>query len=136
MEKFKNNKDKLLFRLTITSDDDEILKYYEPNAPEFYERMKCLRKLKENNFRTSVSIEPYLSNPISLVKEIDEYVTDDIWIGTMSGLNINDEIDNKHKSQLEKIYNKKFIMKMINSLKDNKKIYWKTSIVKIILNDK
>jgi len=133
IQELKKQKDKILFRLTITSDDKRILKYYEPNASTFDERFTCLKKLFDAGFRTSVSMEPYLSNPKTVIDKINEYVTDDIWIGTMSGLNTNDKIDTAHKSNLEKIYSKDYVMDMVNNLKNNPKIFWKTSIMKIVL---
>jgi DNA repair photolyase len=130
---FKNHKNKLLFRLTITTDNPDIVKYYEPNASSVDERINCLKLLFDNGFRTSVSIEPFLSSPESLVHLINNFVTDDIWIGVMSGLNINPEIDETHKNELNSLYDKNNLINIINNLKDNKKIFWKTSIMKIVV---
>lgn len=136
IKEFKKNKKDLLFRLTITSDNEDIIKYYEPNASTFEERLECLKMLFNNGFKTSVSIEPYLSDPVSVVNKINSYVTDDIWIGVMSGLKENTEISDDKKEDLQKIYSVKFIKKLIKQLKKNKKIYWKTSIMKIFLKEK
>lgn len=133
IKEFEDYKDKVLFRLTITTVDEKIAKYYEPNAPTIRERIKCLRLLYENGYRTSVSIEPFLSNPIKTVNDTEKYVTDDIWIGVMSGINTNNEIDDEHKKQLNMMYSKQYINKIIDELKNNKKIFWKTSIMKIML---
>lgn len=130
---FNEFKKDILFRLTITSDDEKIVKYYEPNAPSIEERIGCLKLLFENNYRTSVSMEPFLSDPMKLIEIIDKYISDDIWIGTMSGINSNNEIDDKHKDELYKLYNKENLVDIINKLKDNKKIFWKTSIMKIVI---
>ena len=133
INKFKNYKNKILFRLTITTDDDNIVNYYEPNAPKISERIECIKLLFENKYRTSVSLEPFLTNPIKLIENIDKYVSDDIWIGCMSCMNTNTEIDDKHKKDLNKLYSFNSLKKIIFALKDNKKVFWKTSVMKIIL---
>ena len=75
-------------------------------------------------------------NPKKIVDLVEEYTSDDIWIGCMSGLNINSEIDDEHKKELEKLYGKKSLTNIMASLKDNKKVFWKTSVMKIILRKK
>jgi len=42
-EKFKNYKSKILFRFTIGSADSKVLKFWEPKAPDFNERLSCLK---------------------------------------------------------------------------------------------
>jgi DNA repair photolyase len=130
---FDEFKKDILFRLTITSDDEKIVKYYEPNASSIEERINCLKLLFENNYRTSVSMEPFLSDPMKLIELVDKYISDDIWIGTMSGIKSNNEIDDKHKDELYKLYSKENLIDIINKLRNNKKIFWKTSIMKIVI---
>lgn len=81
-------KDQVEFRLTIGSYDDSVLKKFEPRASNYQERYDCLRLLFMNGFKTSVSIEPYLSRDIiGLIRRIYVYVTGDIWIGIMNHFN-------------------------------------------------
>lgn len=136
IKEFDKYKSSILFRLTITTTEEKTAKYYEPNAPSIKERINCLKLLSENGYRTSVSIEPFLSNPKKIVDIVEEYVSDDIWIGCMSGLNINNEIDDEHKKELEKLYGKKSLSDIMTTLQDNKKVFWKTSVMKIILRKK
>jgi DNA repair photolyase len=78
-------KDKLVLRFTIGSCRTEILKFWEPNAPSFEVRLKSLRHAFEQGFKTSVLIEPLLDEtPFGIIAEVDEFVTDTIWIGMMN----------------------------------------------------
>lgn len=81
-------KDQVQFRFTITTMNNEILKKYEPNAPNYESRKDSLIYAFQQGFKTSVSIEPYLDpEPIQLIHLIDDialYCTESIWIGIMN----------------------------------------------------
>jgi hypothetical protein len=79
-------KARVIYRLTITSDKQEILNYWEPRAPPYTERLDVLKMLHARGCITSVSMEPFLSDPLPVITAISPYVTETIWIGTMSGL--------------------------------------------------
>ena len=82
---FYGYKELLQFRFTITSIDDKLLSFWEPNAPLFKERMSSLMFAFRNGFRTSVSIEPFLDyDPCPLVRAVAPYSTESIWIGIMN----------------------------------------------------
>ena len=53
-------KDQILFRFTIGSGLDEVLSFWEPNAPAFMSRLESLSFAFEKGFKTSVSMEPLL----------------------------------------------------------------------------
>lgn len=75
------------FRFTITSISNNILAFFEPNAPSFEERFESLQLAFNKGFKTSVSIEPYLDiYPNELIRRIAPYCTESIWIGLMSNL--------------------------------------------------
>lgn len=81
-EEFQQYKSQILFRFTIGSKDDEVLRFWEPKAPLFKERLGSLILSSHYGYRTSVSCEPLLdSNPDGLINMIQEYVNDSIWIG-------------------------------------------------------
>lgn len=89
-EDFKDCKDNILFRFTIGSADDKVLKFWEPYAPHFSERLKSLKWAFEHGFSTSVSSEPMLDKHIDRVVEaVSPYVTDKIWIGKANHLKAN-----------------------------------------------
>lgn len=84
-ELFSGYKRSLQYRFTITSTDDTLLKFWEPNASSFQERMAALRYASENGYKTSVSIEPFLDyDPEPLVKAVEAYCTESIWVGKMN----------------------------------------------------
>lgn len=61
-ERFDLVKDQILFRFTIGACDDQILSYWEPNAPRYDERKQCLFYAYQAGLRTSVSVEPMLDS--------------------------------------------------------------------------
>jgi DNA repair photolyase len=78
-------KPQLQFRFTITSLDNELLLFWEPNAPLFEERLASLKHAYKASFKTSVSVEPFLDyDPKGLVDMLLPYVTESIWIGPMN----------------------------------------------------
>jgi DNA repair photolyase len=82
---FKEYKEMIQFRFTITSKDDLMLAKWEPGAPLFLERVKALIFAFKAGFNTSISMEPCLDlDPRPLVERIAPYVTGKIWIGVMN----------------------------------------------------
>jgi DNA repair photolyase len=84
LAEFKNQ---ILFRFTIGSADSAVLKFWEPNAPDFVERLECLKYAYHDGFATSVSSEPMLDDNIdAVVSAVSPYVTETIWIGKANHL--------------------------------------------------
>jgi len=82
---FSAFKSKIQFRFTITSRDDRLLRFWEPNAPLFEERMESLKYASRKKYKTSVSIEPFLDmEPEVLVAAVAPYCTESIWLGKMN----------------------------------------------------
>ena len=90
-------KESIEFRFTITSDQQETLDFWEPGAPSFKKRLEALRYATEGcGYYTSVSIEPFLSDPVPLVNRLRHYHVHTIWIGPKNhiqkyGLNEDEE---------------------------------------------
>ena len=131
-------KDRIIFRFTIGSMDDQVLRTWEPNAPVYEERKMCLMHAFEQGFRTSVSMEPMLDTARiePLIEDLRPFVNTDIWLGTMNhaedakkwtGAGMVGEIDKivagQSPENLSTIYNK---------FKDDQLIKWKTEALKII----
>jgi DNA repair photolyase len=78
-------KSQIMFRFTISAIDNEVLGFWEPNAPTYEERKKALALAKEKGFRTSVSIEPMLDaeNVGDLIEDLRPHTTDCMWVGPM-----------------------------------------------------
>jgi DNA repair photolyase len=87
-DEFEQFKDQILFRFSIGACDDRILSYWEPHAPSYDERKRCLIYAFDSGFQTSVSVEPMLdsANIDILISELLPYTTHSIWIGTMNHL--------------------------------------------------
>jgi DNA repair photolyase len=84
-ERFSEFKDRILFRFTIGSCDPETLRYWEPGAPEFSERLECLKYAHSAGFATSVSCEPMLDEDLRpLLRQIRPYVNDTIILGRLN----------------------------------------------------
>jgi len=139
---FENYRDKILFRFTIGSPDTKTLKYWEPSAPSFAERLKSLKVACSEGFPTSVSIEPILDKRTSivrLVEKVEPYVSNAIWIGKpnflfrrlkLNGI-VSSDILGK-AATLERWCSDEEIEMLYSALKENKKVKWKESIKKIV----
>ena len=139
-ETFTAYKDNILFRFTIGSCDTETLKFWEPNAPSFAERLQSLKFAYENGFNTSVSSEPILdTNIIQLAETLFPYVTDSIWIGKPNRLKqilkqngVNDHETLQRAEELIASLSNEWILELYELFKDNPKIKWKESIKKVV----
>lgn len=139
-EEFEDKKQCILFRFSIGSSNNKTLRYWESSAPLFEERLKSLQFAYGKGFKTSVSCEPMLDNNIDdVIKEVEEFVTDSIWIGKMNfltrRLRINGYCDDnsvKMAHELMEWQADDKIIELYNRLKDNSKIKWKESIKKVL----
>lgn len=123
-KEFKEYKDQICFRFTITSLDNEVLRTYELEAPLFNERKDSLKHAFREGFKTSLSIEPFLDgNPLYLIHDLEEWVNDTIWVGKMSGKVPNELKSNYTKTNLKRVY------ATCKGSKAREKIRWKDSIV-------
>jgi len=134
---FKAYRDKIVFRFTIGACDDEILSFWEPNAPRYEERKASLRHAFEQGFETSVSVEPMLcaDGVIDLFTDLEPFTTDSIWIGKMNHFH-NIHIDNDEVLEAIQVIkdgqSDSNIWKSYNELKDNPLVKWKDSIKKVV----
>jgi len=128
---FSDYKDQIQFRFTITSDDDQLLEFWEPNAPRFKERLASLKYAFQEKFKTSVSIEPFLDyNPTKLAETITPFITESIWIGRMNYIprkNISKE-EKPYYSEIRKNYETCHLWEICNKLDGHPKIRVKDSI--------
>jgi len=105
-DKMKPYKDNFRFRFTIGSANNDILKYWEPNAPTYEERISCVYYANEKGFNVSLSMEPLLDDPTPIIKKLENIVSS-FWIGPMNHCAVlkfnKDEVD-KLNSQVAKYY--------------------------------
>ena len=131
-------KNKIIFRFTIGACDDQILSFWEPNAPEYEERKESLKYAFEAGYETSVSVEPMLcvEGIIELFKDLETFVTNSIWIGKMNHLKKNitlvDDRIRKAVKVIEDGQSDENIIKIYSALRDNPLVRWKDSIKKVV----
>lgn len=130
-QQFEPYKEQIQFRFTITSSSDRLLEFWEPNAPRFKERIASLKYAFQKRFKTSVSIEPFLDyDPKELVKIIEPFVTESIWIGKMNYIprkNISEK-DKPYYNEIRQNYEYNHLLEIHNRLGRNPKIRIKDSI--------
>jgi DNA repair photolyase len=129
---FYSFKSQIQFRFTITSLDNGLLSFWEPNAPIFEERLASLIYAYKNGFKTSVSIEPFLDYyPIKLVYTLSPYVTESIWLGPMNYIPKNSFSDEcaEQYAEIRKAYETGHLQEIFESIKDFPKIRFKDSML-------
>jgi DNA repair photolyase len=139
-QEFGNEKDRITFRFSIGSNDNEVLRFWEPGAPPYEERLESLRFAYEHGFQTSVSVEPMLEGNIDeLIADLDPFVTDTIWLGKInrlkSNLTLNGFVDLESKRRAEALIdcqNDESIRAIYTRHKNNPKIRFKESIKRVI----
>jgi uncharacterized Fe-S cluster-containing radical SAM superfamily protein len=136
LEKYK---DQITFRFTIGSSDNDVLKFWEPDAPAFEERLASLKLAFERGYKTSVSCEPFFDKTIyNIVDIFNPFITDSIWIGKLNGIDVRvktdgwTEDDFKYLTMVKKVQTDEMIRSLYEHFKTNPKIRWKDSIKKII----
>lgn len=131
ISKFCSYKTQFQFRFTVTSMDNELLSFWEPNAPSFEERFESLKYAYEKGFKTSVSVEPFLDyTPQTLIHTLSPYITESIWLGPMNYIPQN-SIRNGDKQQYAEIRNKykiDHLREIFKDLKDLPLIRFKDSM--------
>jgi len=137
--KFLKYKDQMEFRFTIGSVDNAVLKFWEPNAPIFEERLESLEYTFESGYRTSVSCEPVLEkNIVNVLDAVIPYVNGTIWLGQING--IKRRVNTSKFTTEDMVYLQKagdctkeeFIRDLYEKMKDNPKIRWKESYKKAL----
>jgi len=123
-------RDKVMFRFTIGAMNDEILRFWEPNAPTYAERKKALQHAREAGYLTSVSAEPMLDadHVVELVEDLAPYVSEDLWIGKMNYMPILDKVLPEQRVFHEQVragQSEANIRHLYEALKDNQVVHWK-----------
>ena len=137
-EKLKDYKSQILFRFTIGTYDNTILKYWEPNAPTFIERFDSLAFAHADGFRTSVSCEPMLDGPniVKLFHMLKPAVSHSIWIGKLNKIRHRVKCetpeDELQISRIEAGQTNERIWEIYSALKDEPLIRWKESFKSVL----
>lgn len=132
LEKYKKQ---IVFRFTIGSYDNDVLKFWEAEAPNFEERFESLKYAFSKGFTTSVSCEPFLDgNIVALVEKLLPFISDSIWVGKMNKIRERVDLGGWTQKDLgfldlvEKSQTDEKIHGIYNKLKDNPRVKWKDGI--------
>lgn len=92
------------FRFTIGTDEDETMKFWEPNAPSYKERKMCVKYTSICGYRTSVSMEPLLTEtPENVINDLKKWACE-FWLGKMNHVSLNLEGEAETDSLTATIY--------------------------------
>ena len=133
-------KEQMVFRFSIGSADNDALRFWEPGAPSFKERLACLQYAYAMEFQTSVSGEPMLDgDPDALIAAVHPYVTDAIWLGKINRLRQilpcncpRDKEAVRLGEALVKLQSDKAMLALYARYHHNSKIKWKDSIKAVV----
>lgn len=136
-------KDKIIFRFTIGSAQSSVLSYWEPGASSYEERKQSVIHAFEKNYQTSLSCEPMLDNNVEgIVNELQDYITETIWIGKMNFLKgrlaingCSDSLSMQKADELIAMQSDDKILELYQRLNINPKIQWKESIKKVLMKN-
>ena len=136
-------RDKIRFMFTVTSNNDKVLSFWEPGAPNFEERLACLKYAFDAGFKTRVFIEPMLEpeNVEELVGQISPYVSMDIWIGKLHHAKRIKGMFPERKEilialdMLETKYTDERLVELFTHFENNPLIYWKSGTLPNVLED-
>ena len=101
-------KDQVMFRFTIGSANNQVLRAWEPGAPSFEERLASLKHAFAAGYQTSLSCEPMLDQNIhAVIDAVRPYVTDKVWLGRANQLGpiiaVNCPGDRKARAMAEEL---------------------------------
>jgi hypothetical protein len=137
---FLQFRNKIMFRFTIGSTNDQVLTFWEPGATCFSERLLSIQYAFYNGYKTSVSCEPMLDSfPDRLANVLLPYVTDALWFGKPNFLirrvnrnGYSDEVTYKAAMNLKLTFSDDFILNLFRRFESNPKVKWKESIKKVV----
>jgi len=137
-KRFIGYRGKIMLRLSIGAMDDGVLGYWDRHAPNFEERLACLKHAFAAGYATSVSMEPLLDPPsaAAIVKTLRPYVTDSIWIGKLNSIGKRVKCENEKDVEmvrwLEQHQTDEWVMKVVETFEGDPLIRWKDSYRKVI----
>jgi hypothetical protein len=147
MESLKYWQSQVMFRFTIGSSFDNVLKFWEPGAPNFESRIKSLSCAFLEGWRTSVSCEPYLdchpAHIVALYEQCAPFLSRDpaggMWFGMLRHWNSRVDLAGATEQQI-KLYveplrvaqGDAFVRLLVKELDGKPHVRWKDSIREMI----
>lgn len=134
-DEFQPFKNQIVFRFTIGSPNNDVLKFWEPGATPYEERFDSLKYAFDQGYKTSVSCEPTLDEDIAyMANEFFPYINDCVWIGKMNYISSRVDMtkwkpeDFQYMKKIDVVIKDEFIKDLYEEFRDNKKVKWKDSI--------
>jgi len=118
-----------------------VLKLWEPNAPDYDQKLESLKYAFNAGYQTSVSCEPMLDDKVDdVIQKVIPYVTETIWIGKPNKLNErlsmngfkNDQVVMGSARRLMELFSDEYVLDLYERYRNNPKIMWKDSIKKVL----
>jgi len=139
-EMFKRFRRQITFRFTIGSTQNDVLRFWEPGAPNYNERLGCLIYAFHTGYSTSVSCEPFLGPfPQYTYEAVVKYLTDSFWLGKMRNFNQRVDLAGATESQklryvelLKTASLDQCVIAYYRMLKDRPYVKFKDSVRKIV----
>lgn len=122
-------KSKMVIFVTITTNDDRVLRVFEPYSSLYQERVEVIKFLVERGFDVNIMMEPYLSDPILIAEELKPIIGNGIIvIGGMNNTSrikfVDDEIKNQELHRyLDYLYQPDNIKKLYEYVRSHDGIY-------------
>lgn len=136
------HRDQILYRFTIGSADNDVLRFWEPEASTYEERVEALELAQANAFATSVSCEPMLDGRIDrVIEDVRPFVGHSIWIGKINWLNkrlalncngVLLEEAKRRGAELLEMQGDENILALFERYKNDPLIRWKGSIKEVV----
>ena len=132
-------KKQVMFRFTISARNNDILSFWEPNAPSYEDRIDSLIIAYAKGFRTSVSIEPMLdpADIQGLVEDLRDFTSDSMWIGPVKMIRKRVRNDShvveREIRKIEAGQTPKKLSRVYEMYKDDPLIKWKGHFRKVML---
>lgn len=134
---FERYKEQIRFMFTITSLNDQVSRFWEPNAPCPHERLSSLMLAFLRGYQTNVIIEPMLEGPAeakAIYRRVLPFVTDKIWIGKMNSPTVRVDTsvpDNEAAvKRILRMQSHQNIVGLFDELNGQEKVRWKESITR------
>lgn len=137
-DKFLLYKNQITFRFSLGSANNDVLKFWEPNAPNLMERYNSIKLAAESEYRVGISIEPFLDDTVEdIIESLRGFVNDSIWIGKANQLRLHitnnghsDAITKQKVDELMNLYNSDYKFQLYEKYKNDTLIKWKDSLKK------
>lgn len=134
-------REQIEFRFSIGSAKEAVLRFWEPNAPGFDERLACLQYARQMGYQTSLSCEPFLDKYVNRTyNACIEHVSKSFWVGPINNFKSRVKVPDPFESDSDRriFYNTKaaqsgeVIKRIYEVMKDQPLIKFKNSFRKVV----